>query len=358
MTFEGIFDGNKILKQDNIDQKKTKKVHLEFNEEDIAIFNEAYQLCLNSDMNTIVRNPSGGIKQGKCFLGNNYAYDVIQTNSCIKLTIIKGAKAICYIVGHSMSTDKEEYPSNVWYKFVEELQKDGIDLDTYRLSPEEGKEIKKQIQSPPQFFYDQYMHETLYNVHHLDYNSSFPAGLCNTHPEFSLTLNRLYERRKEDESYKRMLAVCVSGCMQSPKRPWYSGWSHLCKDARHDNNKRINELAQKLIDSGRVIIGYNTDGIWYQGDIYHDENEGTALGQWKNDHVNCKFRAKSNGAYEFIEKGEYHPVLRGCTKLDAIKPRDQWKWGDIYAHEATNYEFDRKRGLVCITQKNGGNKNI
>ena len=31
-----------------------------------------------------------------------------------------------------------------------------------------------------------------------------------------------------------------------------------------------------------------------------------------------------------MENGEYHAVVRGRTRLDNIKPRSEWTWGDIF----------------------------
>ena len=57
--------------------------------------------------------------------------------------------------------------------------------------------------------------------------------------------------------------------------------AHVAKAGIEWNNNHIDDLADKLIKSGREIIGFNTDGIWYQGDVYHDSNEGVGLGKWK-----------------------------------------------------------------------------
>ena len=91
----------------------------------------------------------------------------------------------------------------------------------------------------------------------------------------------------------------------------------------------------------------NVDGIWYQGEIYHDEDEGPNIGQWANDHINCKWRAKSSGSYEFIEDGKYYPVVQGCTGYDCVKPRTEWEWGDIYkTGKQLVYYFKDGVGLI------------
>ena len=81
-------------------------------------------------------------------------------------------------------------------------------------------------------------------------------------------------------------------------------------------------------------VGINTDGIWYQaknGDfrLYHDENEGGELGQWKNDHQDCEFLAYSDGQYWYKEKGKFHPVARGFYSYERIKAREEWNEADF-----------------------------
>jgi hypothetical protein len=173
---------------------------------------------------------------------------------------------------------------------------------------------------------------------------------CMRVQEFKPIIEDLYNQRQNNPAYKDVL-VCIIGYMQSLDR-CKAAWAHLAKDAIDNNNTRIRALTLALRLSGHNIVGFNTDGIWYQGDIYHDERngEGAGIGQWHNDHTNCIFRAKSDGAYEFIERGVYHPVVRGVTKLDMIKDRDSWVWGDIYDEtaDAMRFEFEEGYGVRLI----------
>ena len=104
------------------------------------------------------------------------------------------------------------------------------------------------------------------------------------------------------------------------------------------------KLAEILEKKGRIVLLFNTDGIWYKGAPYHGEGEGDGLGQWHNDHVRCKFRMKSAGAYEFIENGVYTPVVRGVS----LEKREGWQWGDIYTEKAEPdiLVFDEERGVL------------
>ena len=187
--------------------------------------------------------------------------------------------------------------------------------------------------------------EPMCNVHHIDFHSSYPAGLANTHPEFKPILEEIYEERKDPEKEilnKAILNFSI-GWMQSynPSEHRFAEWAHLSRDAIHDNNVRIIDLTVRIQASGREVIGYNTDGIWYRGDIYHSFGEGNKLGQWSNDHINCIFRSKSDGAYEYIEDNKYTAVVRGLTTYDIIEPdREKWKMGDIYKGSNINYYYN------------------
>ena len=162
---------------------------------------------------------------------------------------------------------------------------------------------------------------------------------------------KLYTKRKTNDIYKAILNFSI-GYMQS-LGCCGAKWAHLSKDAITDNNKRITELANKLKKAGNHILSYNTDGIWYIGKIYHGENEGNKLGQWENDHVNCKWRCKSAGSYEFMEGDKYYPVVRGYTTLDSIKNRSEWQWGDIFQKESNPiiFKFEEDKGVIYEESK-------
>ena len=196
---------------------------------------------------------------------------------------------------------------------------------------------------------DSSANRTYENVHHIDFHNSYPAGLCNAYPEFLPVIKPIYDERKEPgkEKINKAILNYTIGFMQS-MTGCKAKWAHLSKAAIADNNKRIRELADRLRNSGRVILSYNTDGIWYTGEVYHGAGEGKDLGQWENDHINCKFRAKSAGCYEFIENGNYKAVVRGMTTLDKIKDRNTWQWGDIYDESCNpiKYYFKENIGII------------
>lgn len=337
-------------KHAKITMKPNKKLipvnGFELNDEGAHKFNEILEFILNKKLNPIIRTPSNGIS----YKTKAPAFDYQHTNSCVEITYL-GLEGLYRFQfrsqGQSDTDDNNEekiYGRQAFTEFKKLCKAAGIDLNDYAI--ENGVEVKKTIEKPLIQLERKVFENVVFgegNVHHIDFHNSYPAGLCNTHPEFRPIVEKLYEERKTDPSKKKLNKAILNltiGFMQSVHSGVNARWAHLSKDAIADNNNRIKELAARLKASGRMIISYNTDGIWYLGDIYHGNGEGSGLGQWENDHINCIFRAKSAGSYEFIEDGVYYPVVRGATLLDKIKPRTEWEWGDIYKKEAEELKYE------------------
>lgn len=292
-------------------------------------YNKVYQELLKSDLEELKRTPSGGICKNQF-----YCWDIRNNSTASKLTILIGGKLWVIQLGYSGKENNGIAPFRAFKIFEDRCYKNGIDLESYALEGA-GKAIKETIEKPFIFIDSKYYDKTLYNVHHIDFHSSYPAGLVNTHPEFRPVVEFFFKNRKSRPEYKAVLNYTI-GMMQSLRNKIVNArYAILSRDAIKDNNDRIRDLLNKLLLDGYEIIGCNTDGIWYKGDtLYHGQGEGTELGQWSNDHIYCKFRAKSNGCYEYIEDGKYYPVMRGASTLDTEKPRDKWEWGDIYRTSA------------------------
>ena len=324
-------------------QYSTNPVNLGFNEVDINIFNIIYKYLKSSDLNALIRTKSGAIK--KCF-NNRYSWDEVHTKSSARLTIIVDGKVWVFRVGTIKEKEDQMPPWKAWNMFEDCCEKNGINLNDYKIN--NGLEVKKEIPNPLicMKYHMKETDEPIYNVHHIDFHNSYPSGLVNKHPEFRKVVEPMYKLRKVKPEFKFVLN-CVVGCMQSTKHRWNAQWAHLAKDAIMDNNYRVTFLAKLIELSGGEILGFNTDGIWYKRDTpYHGAGEGPNLGQWQNDHVNCAFRSKSDGAYEFAENGRYYPVVRGETTLDRVRDRDKWDWGDIYKGDLITFKFDEKEGII------------
>ena len=319
---------------------------MSFNKEGVAKFNKVYATLYSSDMNAIQRTPSGGISMAR---SNRYAWDIYQSQGGIRITAIADGWIFCWRIGREKYNESGMKGWKAWRIFVKMCGDFGIDLEKMAIS--DGARVKTTIPKP----YIRFLlcHTEVENANHIDFHSSYGSGLALTHPEFMPVVDKLYRQRKKYPYYKAVLN-CTVGYMQSLSK-CKAKWAHLAKDAIENNNARIDAMTTLLIAAGRRIIGYNTDGIWYQGEPYHDprNGEGDGVGKWHNDHVGCKLRAKSDGAYEFIENGVYYAKVRGQTRLDETTPRALWKWGDIYQDNAEiiQYRFEEGVGVILKDQE-------
>lgn len=310
-------------------------------------FNRIYLMMKNSNWHTTKRTKSGSIAKGIKNRTNCRSWYMDYNSRQFKLVIIAGPYIYVYKLGYSFKKKSGVYPTQAFEMFKAKCLEEGIVLDDYKI--DNGAEVKKTISKP---LIKMHIRHTindkgLENCHHVDFHNSYPAGLVNTHPEFKSVVEYFYKNRKYKPEYKDVLNYTI-GYMQSLKGNKTAAWAQLSKDAIHDNLKRMMRLCDQLIKAKREVIGFNTDGIWYRGEIYHGIGEGKELGEWENDHTNCLLRVKSDGAYEFIEDGQYYPVIRGATRLDAVKPREEWQWGDIYQENANvlKYKWHDSVGLI------------
>ena len=301
-----------------------------------------------TNIGTIERTRIGGIAIGNKLVFP--AYDLRKTGTCAELTLLLPEG--CWRFQFRSKLNQEANPGGLsgaqaFNKFVDYCVRYGIDLESYAV--ENGEEIKATIIPAPVGLTNEYIKDVTWKgVHHVDFHSSYPAGLVNTHEDFRDLIEFLYMRRKTSPECKAILNFSI-GFMQSVTGCG-ARYATLSRDAIHDNNKRVKDLALRVKESGGLILCYNTDGFWYVGDQYHGEGEGDQLGQWSHDHSNCIWRAKSGGCYEYIEDGKYNVVARGRTRLDNIKPRSEWTWGDIYDEEADPITYSLQEGGIV---KNG-----
>lgn len=288
-------------------------------------------------------------------------YMVVVSKNKIELTVVCHLGCYRFLIGNKRDEEKNPISGKESVREIyKEAKKKKLDLSKYKLDSEEGEKIKSEIMPP---------HITKYgakgliyeNVHHLDLNSSYASRICEVYPEFKSLYDSMYQQRHNNDDYFKHVLTNHIGCWQSEYCPDVSDsgkiapyqFANLSKIAVNGTRKLIELYINKLEENGRTVLLTNTDGIWYQGDIYHDELEGKELGQWKNDHINCTFLMKSKGAYQYVEDGKCHSVVRGLTQLDREKPRDEWELGDIFNKKAVEeiYTFDKEQGVVKDVQE-------
>lgn len=331
---EGVAEYLKSLKsgpslQKLLNYKLIPVTRIKANYDGMLLFNSIIDYVKNlKDISKIVRTKSGGISVKGVVIYP--AYDIQTLSSGVELTLLlsEGTYRIIFTNIDLNGEVIKMYGYQAFGIFKGLCGRFNIDLDSYAV--ENGKEYKEMIEKPYICLTNDCIAGYTYDsVHHIDIHSAWPSNLCNEYPEFYPVFNYLYENRKRKPEYKSVMNETI-GYFQSIKM-CNARWSYLSMSAINGCNRQIEELSNRLILSGRKILCYNTDGIWYQGDIFHDKGEGDKLGQWHNDHINCYWRCRSAGAYEYMdEEGKITIVLRGSCNLDKYKPRDSWDWDDLF----------------------------
>lgn len=239
------------------------------------------------------------------------------------------------------------------------MDKYNINFSKYACeNSQEGLNIKNEILSPViRVTHDNYLNKVFEHVHHIDLNSSYASRIVEAYPELKEAYTELYENRKKDNDLFKHVLTNSIGCFQSRFCPDYNDrrrakpfmFAKLSKIAINGTVEKINELRKRIWEKEMIPLLINTDGIWYYSNKgpYHDKDEGTSLGQWKNDHVECKFLMTSAGSYQYVENGVCKTVLRGTSNLDKIKQREDWEFGDIQRlNGRAYYFFDEEKGIV------------
>lgn len=330
--------------------------------EDLEEFNRLYLYC-RRNFTQVKPTDSGGISY---HISEKYKerYFVIRGNQRFEMCVV--CLEGCYrfvLMGKTKAKDTLKGTTAVRqiYKKAEEM---GIDLTTYACEPIEGKEIKKTIKSPHiQVLTPLLLNKVINKVFHLDLKSSYASQIVRAYPELHDLYDYMYQQRKfRNEYYKHVLTNSI-GCFQSvycpdvliPRHTRPYQFAKLAREAVNGTREAIEYYITRLEKAGFVPLLTNTDGIWYyseSGKPYHDANEGHELGQWENDHINCKFLMTSVGSYQYVENGITYTVVRGKCNLDSIEPdRAKWNFGDIrYIKDVVAYTFDEKKGIVELWQ--------
>lgn len=243
-------------------------------------------------------------------------------------------------------------------RFRAELKKDGVDIENFAIG--NGKELKSTIDfgSPVIQFNESIKDKVIDNVHHVDMASAYMYFAGIYHPEWEKTIRRIYDLRKSDSIYKHILTHAC-GFFQS-QYCILQGHGYALADvasfAIRSTAIAVKKMAKELTNYGFKILAFNTDGVWFHGDLkllpqemFEKFTQKKELGKFSIDHKNCTIRFKSVGSYEYIENGKYTPVVRGLTRYDrAGLARDNWEWGYIYMPEGEQvevYKFEKDCGL-------------
>ena len=331
---------------------------------DYEEFNEVYKWAKDNCM-LGVKTRSGGIAGGPKNRYHNF-YLINNKKASVEL-IICHTEYGCYkfVCKNKKSEDNcvgGKQALQTIYKTAKRFNVFDIFKDN-AVDKDKGEEIKKEIESPMIYVTSEiYKGREFEHCYHIDANSSYASRISEAYPELKPMYEWLYKNRKENNDYFKHVLTNSIGAMQSQycvdidnrymntSSPYQL--AIFAKTAINGTNKYIIDLLAKLYREGFEPLLINTDGIWYRSKdktnrCYHDDNEGTELCQWKNDHNDVKLYIKSAGSYQFIEDGKVKTVLRGVTELDKVKPnREEWTWREIDNYPVKMLKFIEGEGIV------------
>lgn len=317
------------------------------------LWNEVYQYA-KSNFTKVEPEPSLAFPNGR--YRGVFRYMVAHINQSHELVFCCSSGCYRFIIQPS----KKQGNTVSGRKSVLELYKimDKYNIDMSKYACTNGIKIKQEISMPHIKLLSQaFSNKHLRHCYHLDFHSSYASRIVEAIPELREVYEELYYQRKENNDLFKHVLTNSIGCFQSPYCPDYKDrrksnpymFAELSKIAVNGTRRKVEEYIEKLNNAGMIPLLTNTDGIWYYSNKgpFHDEDEGEGLCKWCNDHLDCDLLIASVGAYQYLENGVCHTVVRGTTTLDQIKSRTDWEFGDIYKINGKQYfYFDEEKGIV------------
>lgn len=340
------------LNSDTVNLVKFPLIHKPVTRENVALFNAMLDYIREDRASGAIWYPLEKTKSGGVSvkgLRGRKAYGLWQANGRFELVMIASVRGMYHFVLGRANKDSSEPTGRESYRLFEDIcSMMNIDLAAHAIP--NGKDVKLTIPKPIirlGEFAERYglvgKGANIPHVHHLDLNSSHMAGVAEANPDLRPAIEHIYAQRKKNKMYKSVLTHAY-GFFQSQ---WCNLGGHgyslanLSKDALEFTNRMVTTLAERFTAAGAKILLYNTDGFWFVGDPLEIPGlYGNDLGQYKFDHVDCLFNVKSKGCYQYIENGKYEPVYRGTSTYEAIVPRSEWIWDDIYKGQDVLFELD------------------
>lgn len=292
------------------------------------------------------RTPSKGISiEGAYLHSHPFQYDIVKSTSKIILTVATMEGSYKIAIGWFKAKEEKKEGKTPSRRWIQACEKHNIDLSKYENSFEEGKLAAASIHKPAVGTVTA-IRDKIYegNIHHLDFHKFYPSGIVMLHPEFREAFEELVNNKDKE-------ALDIGTRYLASEYAQYK-YAKVIKEGINYMYERFFQLSDELNKSGRKILAYNTDGIWYQGEVYHGIYEGTGLGEWENDYINIqkiRFKSSGLGAYEFIkEDGTYESRYKGQSSYEREIPRDQWVWGDIYKGSDISIALDEIKEHIIL----------
>lgn len=347
--------------------------HLETINKIYRYFNDTKDLGYRKLVNKGI-TPSGGLEKNGVYYGSPYLWTKQIMRGNLNETIVSVELYLMYqdkLYGLQCGKPRPELTNTGtlnYRRFLHACKECNIDIEKYKLPDlKTAQEVKTSIKAPLIFTIDNFYPEYLYfgyidHVYHIDIHEAYRAGLYQNHPEFAPVFDKIDEKYKEHHVNKDVTNMTL-GMFQSK----YIGYrlANLAKEAIEWTRDKVQEIAKQIKAAGGLILGYNTDGLFYRmpnGKEYHGKGEGDKVGEWANDFKDMKWLPLGSNwvCLDGIDKKGhrgFYKAMRGQYKYSDIKPYETWDcWTDIVkalaSQQFKEITFDECKGWSVKIFKN------
>lgn len=293
--------------------------------------------------------------------GNYYEYS--RCSSCIEFVIHSIQLGWCVLQFRMIELDGKKQDIfgsqalGALYRLIPELKNEVCENIQENEEAQQQARIYYNIELFPGAFEgipegrEQYCGKTLQHVYSLDFRSAFFSALAEIRPQWRERLEEWDAKRKTEENIKQYMNLAIGAMTNAKITKGLFGvekaLSKLRLEILSHHARKFHQLIAELKRRGAIILNLRTDSIKFIGneEMFKDLPwEGTKLGTWKREFSDCQYRQFSTGKYQWIdENGKNHIKLNGKTKLDNVKPREEWTWDDLeHCGEAIQVYWDAK----------------
>ena len=230
-----------------------------FTFEQLEEFNEIYKFVSNN-YRLVKHTQSQGISV-KINERMHERYFVVKGNQRFELVVICAEGCYRFLLQNKKKDDNVVSGQQACRSIYKYAEKYGIDFAKYSNTSEEGKEIKKGIESPHiQVLKPIMLGKKIKNVYHMDFKSSYASRICEKFPELKPMYDDIFSKRKQDDGYYKHVLTNSIGAWQSlycvdyesrrKTKPYQ--FANLSKIAINGTRAKIEEKITQLKKKGMV----------------------------------------------------------------------------------------------------------
>lgn len=361
-----------VEKKSHINKAKLRLNELPVNESGCRVLNLIYRSFHDSpslwDYSRGSWSPSGGLSTDGVYIDQSKIWIDSQTEGLrlnqigsVRIYVLIGYRLYGFIMGCPRK-EKTRTGGIAIQKLLSSFKKVGVDITPYKVEEKEGLAIKESMAHPLIQCVELPLSLSAYGyvrgANHIDFHESYRGALEKKYPDLAKGFAQVDLDYPDHKENKDIINYSI-GMFQSKYMQY--AYSKISKDAIDGTHDAVYSLSERLKKEGYLILGWNTDGIWYMPGrravppIYHGEGEGSKVGEWSNDYTDCDWCPISDGGnwvvLDGLKKGRrgFYKALRGNYGYSGVKAYEDWDcWDDVLkaldTAEIREIDFDEKKG--------------